>query len=97
MTLRKTFTVYLSIIKHAPLQGHFYEKLPDKSFISKNMLRNIHPKNNNYFSWFYVNYLNSVTKRPNRITKSSKRFSKKLSYENVNCLIFLQYHDVIKD
>ena len=43
------FIVYLSIIKHAPLGGHFLRKLPDKSFVIKNILRNIHPKKQQLF------------------------------------------------
>ena len=74
----------ISISKYNPLAGSSYTKLPKELDCPRKGLINIQNiDDNERFKWCLVRYLNSADHNPRRISKSNKKFEKRLDLKEM--------------
>ena len=74
---------YLNIVKHKPMKGKSYIKLPPELQNSSKGLINIKNNDNECFRWCHIRHLNPQEVHSERIKTSDRSFINKLDYSNI--------------
>ena len=95
-TIESVDNHYLNVVQYQPMKGSSYIELPQELRHHRKGLINMKNKDNEFFRWCHIRYLNPQDKDPQRIKKSDKEYINKLDYSGIEFPVTVKQYNKIE-